>query len=58
MLGFLRSVGARYVIVDEEKLDDHRGLREARGAELRLLHRSRAGGRRAVVYQVLSAEPG
>lgn len=52
MLHHLRARGVGLVIVDESKLDDHRGLREARDAELVLVHRVRAGGHVASVYAV------
>ena len=52
MIGYLRARGARYVIIDEAKLDQHQGLRDAQGAGLRLIHRESAGGREAAVFEV------
>jgi len=52
MVAYLRGRGARYVIVDEAEVDDHRGLGEALSGPLRLLHREQAGGRSAAIYVV------
>jgi len=55
MLDYLRSHGARYVVVDESNLDLHRGLRETSGQGLRLIHRESGGGRTAAVFEVVPA---
>jgi hypothetical protein len=57
MMGYLRARGARYVIVDEAKVDQHLGLRDAQGDGLRLIHRERASGRDAAVFEVEPVEP-
>jgi hypothetical protein len=49
----LRRYGARYVIVDEEKMEIYPGLREAVPRGLRPLHQVRAGGRVASVFEVV-----
>ena len=56
MMGYLRARGARYVIVDEAKVDQHLGLRDAQGEGLRLIHRERASGRDAAVFEVEPVE--
>lgn len=50
LLAYLRASGARYVIVDEQRIDSDPALRRASREGLRLLHRVRSGGRRAVVF--------
>ena len=53
MMRYLRGRGARYVIVDEAKVDQHRGLRAAQADGLRPIHRESAEGRSAAVYEVM-----
>jgi hypothetical protein len=52
MLSYLQEWGARYVIVGDENLDEHVGLRSEQGRGLRLVHRAEAGGRSAAVFEV------
>lgn len=52
MLAYLASRDVRAVIVDDDKIGDHAGLREARDAGLVLLHRAREAGHTASVYGI------
>jgi hypothetical protein len=48
----LRERGARWIVIDAEKLGDHLGLSEGIGAWLKPLHRVEARGRVAVVLEI------
>jgi hypothetical protein len=54
--GQLRAIleqrGARWVVIDQAKLDDHTGLSEGMGQWLRPLHRIERAGRTALVLEV------
>jgi hypothetical protein len=53
---FLRHRAARWVIIDDSKLDDHRGLEEGIGRWLQTEHVVPSEGRNILVLAV-SAEP-
>ena len=55
MMSYLRDRGARYVVVDEAKVDQHVGLRSAQAEGLRLIHRETAAGHTAVVFELKPA---
>ena len=57
LLGYLQALGARYVIVDESLAAQHRGLRQAQAAGMRLMHREQARGYSAAVFEVPPASP-
>ncbi|MCG8592300.1 MAG: glycosyltransferase family 39 protein [Proteobacteria bacterium] len=52
MLAYLESRNVRYVIVDQAKVNAHRGLREAVAEGLSELHRVEARGREALVLEL------
>ncbi|MBW2272619.1 MAG: glycosyltransferase family 39 protein [Deltaproteobacteria bacterium] len=56
ILIYLQKRGVRYLIIDDKRLQELGGLREAVGRELRLLHRSETRGDDVAVYRVADRE--
>ncbi len=49
----LRRLGTRWIVIDRDGLEDHRGLSAGVGDWLRLVHREQAGEREAWILEVM-----
>ena len=52
LLTYFRSTGVRYVVIDDARVADHGGLREATEFGMRRIFRAEAGGRSASVHEM------
>ena len=57
VLDYLAATGARYPVVETERLDRDPALRQAARDGMRLLHTAHGEGRRVSVYAVGNSDP-